>query len=146
MNATGAAGELDDSGVGRHILDAFFDTLALLLGRGVTVVAEAAFQHHVWAPRLEPLSVLAQLRIVRCEVAPEVARARHIERGLADPARERFHDDRGVRIARSGEDWRALPIGTHEPLRMDVPTLIVDTTDGYRPAFDGIVAFARERP
>ncbi|HYE84750.1 MAG TPA: hypothetical protein VEA16_00240 [Vicinamibacterales bacterium] len=40
----------------RPATDAFFDALALLLGRGVTVVvAEAAFQHRVWVPRLEPL-------------------------------------------------------------------------------------------
>jgi hypothetical protein len=35
---------------------------------GVTTVAEAAFQDHVWRPRLEPLLDLAQLRIVHCIV------------------------------------------------------------------------------
>ena len=30
-----------------------------------------------------------------------------------------------------------------EPLRLDVPTLRVDTSDGYRPAFEAIVEFAR---
>jgi len=100
--------------------DAFFDALALLLGRGVTVVAEAAFQHGVWAPRLEPLLAVARVRMVLCEVNPELARARRLAR-----------DSRG----RAPESY--------DPPRLDVPTLRVDTSDGYRPAFDAIVEFAR---
>ncbi len=37
-------------------LGVFFDVLRLLLERGVTVVTEAAFQDHVWSPRLAPLA------------------------------------------------------------------------------------------
>src|SRR5215211_4881766 len=48
-----ATGEISEPGghVERHASDAFFATVTLLLGRRVTVVAEAAFQHGVWAPR-----------------------------------------------------------------------------------------------
>ncbi|GLC24638.1 AAA family ATPase [Roseisolibacter agri] len=140
-----AAGELGEPGgeAQRRATDVFFDALTLLLGRGVTVVAEAAFQHHVWAPRLESFHGSVRVRIVLCEVPPELARARHVERGLADPGRERLHHDYVVRVARAGRDWRALPIGAYEPLRSDLPTLAVDTTAGYRPEFEEIVAFAR---
>jgi predicted kinase len=140
-----ATGELGEPGgeAQRRATDAFFDAVTVLVGRGVTVVAEAAFQHHVWAPRLELLRRSARVRLVVCEVAPEVARTRHVERGLADPAREQFHHDHVVRVARAGGDWRGLPIGTYEPPRSDFPTLVVDTADGYRPAFAEIVAFAR---
>jgi predicted kinase len=140
-----ATGELGDPGgeAQRRATDAFFDALSVLLGRGVTVVAEAAFQHHLWAPRLELLQGSARVRLIVCEVPPEVARARHVERGLADPVRERFHHDHVVRVARAGGDWRALPIGAYEPPRLDLPTLVVDTEEGYRPAFEAIVAFAR---
>jgi predicted kinase len=117
----------------RHATDAFFDVLALLLGRGVTVVAEAAFQDRVWAPRLEPLRALARVRVVLCEVAPELARARQVARGLGDPGRARFHPE--------GAGDRAA--GSYEPPRLDVPTLRVDTSDGYQPTFDTIVEFAR---
>ncbi|MFL5386938.1 MAG: AAA family ATPase [Longimicrobiaceae bacterium] len=126
--------------VQRHANDVFFDTVELLLRRGVTLVAEAAFQHAVWAPRLEPLFAVARTRVIVCTVDGEVARTRHVERGLADPERERFHGDHAVRAAREG---RRLPIGRYDPPRFDVPTLAVDTTDGYRPRFEAIVSFAR---
>src|SRR5438552_4548835 len=50
---TTAATQMD--AVQRHANDVFFKTVELLLQHGVTLVAEAAFQHPVWAPRLEPL-------------------------------------------------------------------------------------------
>jgi predicted kinase len=121
----------------RHATDAFFDALALLLGRGVTVVAEAAFQHEVWAPRLEPLRAVARVRVVLCEVGPELAGARQVKRGLGDPARARYHSDG------PGRDRATESTGSYDPPRLDVPTLPVDTSDGYRPAFEALVEFAR---
>jgi hypothetical protein len=32
-----------------------------------------------------------------------------------------------------------------EPLDLAIPTLRIDTTDGYRPSFEEIVAFAKRR-
>src|SRR5437899_3826267 len=49
-------------------LPRFFEVLRTLLGGGVTVVAEAAFQDRLWRPGLEPLAELAQIRIVHCQV------------------------------------------------------------------------------
>jgi len=125
----------------RHASDVFFRTIELLLGHGVTLVAEATFQHAVWAPRLGPLLAIAQTRIIMCSVDAELARQRHAARGLADPQRERFHPDRAVNAA--GER-SALSIASFDPPRLDVPTLVVDTTDGYRPELERIIAFARE--
>src|SRR5436190_7331657 len=51
----------------------FFDVLRVLLSGGVSVVAEAAFQDQLWRRGLEPLSELAQLRIVQLDVDPGVA-------------------------------------------------------------------------
>lgn len=144
VNTIGERGEPGDA-IQRHASDAFFDTLELLAGRRVTVVAEAAFQHGVWASRLEPLLATARVRVVLCEVSPELARARHIERGLADPRREAFHDDRGVRVARAGGDCRSLPLNPFEPPHLDVPTLTVDTSDGYQPSLETIAAFVAVR-
>ena len=58
-----------------------------------------------------------------------------ISRKPSDP--ERFRGDRPV-AAREGRD---LPIGGYDPPHLDVPTLHVDTTDGYKPTFEAIVSF-----
>lgn len=110
----------------------FFATIRLFLENGVTHVAEAAFQHANWARGLEPLQPLAQLRIVRCRVEPVIARARAERRRGAQPSRA-AHDDIG--------HFSKGP--SFEPIRLDVPTLDVDTTNGYKPDLNAIAAFAR---
>jgi len=139
VTTTGHAGRPGDD-VAWQAYDAFFATVRLLLDRRVTLVAEAAFQHKLWAPALEPLRPAARVRVIVCAVDATLARTRQVERGLADPDRERYHDDPAVRAVREGRD---APIGDYDPPRLDVPTLTVDTSDGYAPAFDAIVAFAR---
>lgn len=110
----------------------FFATIRLFLEHGVTHVAEAAFQHANWVRGLEPLRPLAQLRIVRCHVEPAIARARAEQRRGEQHSRA-AHDD----IEHFSVDRQ------FEPIHIDVPTLDIDTTDGYRPDLDAIAAFAR---
>jgi predicted kinase len=118
-------------------LDTFFDVLRLLISRGTTVVAEAAFQDRLWRPALEPLADLASLRIVRCAVEADVAHARMTQRANENPLRK-AHED-GHRLQDADSWWRS-----HEsfvPISLPVPTLDVDTTDGYDPGLPEIVAF-----
>ena len=104
-------------------------TLAdVLAGAGVTAVVEAAFQDSLWRPRLTALAALAPLRVIRCEPPPGVVRARLAARMAADAA----HDDAAL-LARP-KPW--------EPITMDVPTLVVDTAEGYRPSLAAIAEFA----
>jgi predicted kinase len=112
--------------------DLFFAVIRLFLEHGVTHVAEAAFQHANWVRGLEPLLPLATLRIVRCQVAPAVARVRAAQRGHEQPSRA-AHDDTGHFSAERSFD----------PIRLDAPTLDVDTTDGYHPDLDAVLAFVR---
>jgi hypothetical protein len=122
--------------------ETFFDVIELLLKRRVSLIAEAAFQHDHWEPKLEPIKQFAHIRVVLCTIDPQLARARYIARGLADPDRELFHADRPVRAAREG---RELPIGIYNPPHFGVPILHVDTTDSYQPAFESILSFAIAR-
>jgi hypothetical protein len=109
----------------------FFGALRLFLEHGVTHIAEAAFQHANWARGLEPLRPLAELRIVRCQVAAAIARARAEQRRREQHNRA-AHDDVGhFSVDRS-----------FEQIQLDAPTLDVDTADGYSPDLDAIAAFA----
>ena len=118
------------SEIERLVYEAFFDTIKLLLRHRITLVAEAAFQHKNWAPKLEPLREIARIRVVVCSIYSHLARSRHRERSQTDPDRARFHHDRSMHISRYGTE---VPISDYDPPRLDVPTLTVDTSDGYRP-------------
>ncbi len=124
-------GQIDTPGDGTalRVYETFFDTVKLLLDRGVTLVAEAAFQHKLWAPKLEPLRGIAEVRVIVCDLDECAARARHAQRSADDPEREHFH-----------QKW---PGGEYDSPHLDVPNLTVDTSEKYRPDFETIVAFAR---
>jgi predicted kinase len=121
----------------------FFETVDFVVSKGISVVIEAAFQHKVWAPKLTHVAEAARVSIVVCTIDPKLARSRFIERDLADPARERFHGDNAVHAAK---DNLELLITDYDPPHMDLPSLTVDTTNGYSPALDQIVSFAMQSP
>lgn len=117
-------------------LPVFFDVLDLLLRAGVTTVAEAAFQDHVWRPRLERLAGLADLRIVHCRVDAAVARDRIARRAAGLPSR-RAHAPLDV----SDAGAHAMAHQGFRSVALAAPALEVDTTEGYRPGLDEVVAF-----
>jgi predicted kinase len=118
----------------RQASRAFFDALDARIDAGVSVLAEAAFQDRVWRPELERCSGRAQLRIVQCSVDPALARERVRERLASDPQRRSAHADAALLGA---------PGPPFIPVSLAVPTLHVDTTAGYHPGLEAILAFAR---
>jgi predicted kinase len=110
----------------------FFATLELLLRGGVTVVGDAAFQHRLWSQGLQPLMELAELRVIRCRAQDEVMLQRRRERTVSVSTRA-AHADSGT-LDSIDATWDAI--------HLEVPTLDVDTTDGYRPTLEEIAAFA----
>lgn len=111
----------------------FFAVIQLLLEHGVTHVAEASFQHENWSRKLEPLRQVAELRILRCQVLPELRLARAADRQRRQPTRA-AHDDAGYFFGRQQ---------SFDPIHIDAPTLDVNTSDGYDPDLAAIEAFAR---
>lgn len=112
--------------------DLFFQAIALFLTNEVTLVAEAAFQHAVWWRRLEPLTGLATLKVVRCQVPDQVARERVLARMSAQTSR----------AAHADTDY----LSTAEPfdsIHVDAPTLDVNTADRWRPGLEDIADFCR---
>ena len=122
-----------------QVYNTFFRAVELLLRDGVTLVAEAAFQHKLWVPKLQPLQAIAQIRLIVCSIDPLLAHTRFIQRGISDPAREGYHG-RGFRQPNQEDTARA--IRRYEPPRLAVPSLTVDTSDGYKPSLEQMRAFA----
>lgn len=114
----------------------FFEVLRVLVTAGVSVVAEAAFQDKNWRRGLEPLSDLVTLRIVHCTIDETVARER-IARRLSDQTSRAAHADQ--------QHLKAVAAGSTAPFeRLSmVPSIVVDTTDGYAPELAEIVRFTR---
>jgi predicted kinase len=112
-------------------LPTFFSVLRLLLEAGVTTIAEAAFQDHVWRPRLEPLAELAHLKVIQCVVPDAIARDRTHRRTTDTPTRQAHADTNADSLRRS-----------FNRLALDVPSINVDTTEAYAPDLDFIASFA----
>lgn len=126
------------------VTNLFFELVDRYLGGGISVVIEAAFQHHVWEPRISNLRQRANVFIVLCTVDDAVAGDRAIKRGLENPDRELYHGDhRVVHYKRTGE---LLTPASYDPPAFDLPTIIVSTDDGYSPSIDKIVASLRSNP
>ncbi|MBV9845238.1 MAG: AAA family ATPase [Kutzneria sp.] len=121
-------------------LPTFFGVLELLLRAGVTTVAEAAFQDRLWRTGLAPLRSIARIRIVHCAVDAGVALQRMRRRCQENPLR-RAHADPVLGDAAA----HALSHNTFHRVRMDAPWIQVDTTDGYDPELDEVVAFVNDR-
>lgn len=109
----------------------FFDVVELLVRQGVSVVADAAFQHATWAKWLEQIEQHARLVVVQC----------HVDAALA----LRRMAARGIRAAHADEQFleRVTPadISAFSRLAVEARTINVDTTDGYVPPLEDIVAF-----
>lgn len=116
----------------RRTYGLFFEVISLLLRAEVTLVAEAAFQHQLWVRGLSSLDDLASLRVIRCVVPNEVARDRQQQRLLTLRSRAAHADAQHL-----------VQTSDFDPLRLEVPTLDVNTSDGWEPGLVAIAQFCR---
>lgn len=125
----------------RGVICVFYAFGAELLRAGVGAVLEQPYQRGVAEDQLRPLLKYAQAVQITCSLPPEESVRRYVarfERGERHPA----HFD-AERIARVQSGERQINWTRFEPLDLPVPTLRVDTTAGYAPPLEAIVAFAR---
>jgi broad-specificity NMP kinase len=123
----------DTNGV---VTSIFFKDIEFLLSNNVSVIAEAAFQHHVWEPKVTELKKYANVVIVICEIDDEIAARRHLTRGVDEPKREFYHGDK--RVTHFKETGEFLPATKYESPSLDVPTIKVSTLDGYNPKLEKV--------
>ena len=119
------------------VSELFFGIVNHYLAGNISVVIEAAFQHHVWEPRIPKIVELAHVWIILCSVDEAVAARRHLQRGLENPDREFYHGDR--RVAHYRQTGKILAIETYAPPEFSIPTVQVSTEGDYVPDIDEIV-------
>jgi predicted kinase len=135
VHATPGFGPGDSEPLSLRALATFFDVIGLLIERGTTVVAEAAFQDRLWRPGLAPLLGSADVRIIHCTVSPDLAVDRISTRAATNPLR-RAHEADSPDL-----DAHRRTHATFNPITLPVPTLTVDTTTSYNPPLADILAF-----
>jgi len=108
-----------------------------LLDAPTGLIIESNFRRGVSETELQPLLAWSDPGLIHCTAAPEVVQRRYVERhdrGDRHPAH--LDADRAVALASD------LAAGRFEPLDLSIPTLVVDTTDGWRPAYEEVRDFA----
>lgn len=117
----------------------FFDTVSQYLAHQVSLVIEAAFQHPVWEWRMPQILELSYPLFIICTVDEEIAAQRYLQRGLDNPRREFYHQDKRVALYRATNET-----GTPQPYEapnFDIPTLHVSTGNDYSPSLDEITQY-----
>ena len=129
-------GELVNHGTPRAaaLFDLFYEFVDSYLQRRVSVIAEAAFRPDLAAAELRARQEVAHLKLIRCSTTGTAWFDRFRSRG----SRPGHVDDEFVRrtLASGGPNSAAYHLDL-----AGVPTLDVDTTAGYEPELDAIVAF-----
>jgi hypothetical protein len=120
----------------------FFDIVERYLSGRVSILIEAAFQHQVWASRIDAIRAHAFAVAVVCSVDDQLAARRHLQRGLEDPRRELYHGDARVRVYR--ETGELAPPGRYAEPNLEIPTIHVRTEDGYSPTLEEIASWIQQ--
>jgi predicted kinase len=135
----GTEGLPETERLARGAIRVFYETGAELLRAGVGVVMEQAFQRGVAEDQVRSLVEQARAVQITCVLPPEVAVRRYVARFERGERHAAHFDAERIERVRSG--GRQIDWSRFAPLDLEIPTLLVDTADGYAPPFEDLVAF-----
>ena len=140
VNSFGVSHEQLPANTNKQVNDVFFSSTKLFLESNVSILVEAAFQHAVWEQFIPRWLQISQVYILVCEVGAELSARRHLDRGMKDASRTFYHGDHRVRVFQ--ETGEFLMPGDYIPPHFDgLPTMQINTADGYTPDLDAIKEF-----
>ncbi len=125
--------------IGMAAYGVLYALLRRLLDAGVGAVAEGNFYRGWSEENLAPFVARARTVLVHCHAPPDVIVRRYVARAERGERHSGHHD-----VAVVPRLQQTLRDGSFEPLTLGVPTLLVDTTDGYTPGLPEILAFLRQ--
>lgn len=109
-----------------------------VLRAGVSCIIEANFRPHLAKGDFAPLLAMAEGRQVHCSIPEDMVIERYRNRSMAG-------ERHPVHVSTGAEEKleEGIEQGDGDPLPLDVPLLEVDSTEGWKPGLDEIVAFCR---
>ena len=124
--------------IAQRSFSSLFASANVLVDAGCSLIVEAAFHRSPFATEAASLLAKAAPRVICCKVDATVAAQRYEERALAGGVRRFAHpDELMIERMRSGR----FPWDDYDLAPLDLPSLVVDTTNGYAPGLDAIVEF-----
>lgn len=133
----GASTIAESRRLGSASIVAMYALAAAQLDVGVGAVIESPLLRGVSEHEVRPLVARSRAAIVHCQADPAILRARYDARAAAG-GRHPVHND----TARVAAEDRYIARG-EDPLDLDIPRLLVDTTAGCRPSFEELVSWTR---
>ena len=138
MDALGSPDRARSRELGAASYAVLYTLIEQLLPVNVSLIVESNFSHGVSEAELVRVAANARIGQIHCQTSHEVVFRRYRERAESGTRHPGHHDTDAETIADLETSLRG---SRHEPLMLDAPLLIVDTTDGYRPCMDEIAAF-----
>jgi len=120
---------------------AFYTLIAGHLARGSGVVCETNFHSGVAEADLRPIIAHARAILIRCQVDRELSIRRFIDRFERGERHWCYFDEERIAEIHAGRGQE--PWDRAEPLELDVPTLTVDTTNGFDPSLEDLAHLVR---
>ena len=117
-----------------------YSIIEQLLKANLNLIVESNFSHGKSEPEVIRIAANARIAQIHCLTSHEEVFRRYRERAESGTRHPGHHDTDPETLADLETSLRG---SRHEPLMLDAPLLIVDTTNGYRPGIEEIVAFAK---
>lgn len=134
-------GTPDREGSRRYSVAAYrvlYAVAAPLLAAGNGVILESNFVRGRSEAELLPLTARADAALLHCRATAAEIERRYRQRAWSGGRHPGHRDAEAL-----PDVLRDVQAGRYEPLALDIPALLVDTSAGYRPDLAAILAFAR---